>query len=350
MLPPPIRFLAAAMRQSLATLLLLLLPPLAQAEGNVYRVVIDGRIQAIATLRSSEGQEHGQIHYDSSGADGLELSGAAGPKDRFEWNESLWTREASDSKPTGLFSGKLSGDGKSGQGIWKSADGKKNLPLTLTRLATLETLDSKEAEAWADYPRFDDPRYAQLNSLLSAEAQKTVAEQLQAVKEMREEMKDAGAEALDRLSSTTRCDVEIAASTVVSLLCTAHGYSGGAHGNTALDGRNYALAADGAARPLGLWDVLKKSPAAITKLSSLIVADLKRQKASTVVDGGIKDFVKELEQDQLAFTVVPTGLAFHFSPYAVASYAEGHFRAVIPSRAIAALYRRDGPLAARAQP
>ncbi len=337
------------MNKTLAIFLPILLATVAHADGNAYRVSIDGRIQATATLRANQGHYHGQIYYDASGADGLELAGTAGKPDSFEWGESLWTREGNDSKPTGTFSGKLSPDGKSGQGAWKSADGKKNLPLTLTRLARIETVDTPAADAWVDYPRFDDPRYARLNELLAAEAKRELAEHLKSVNEMRAELSgDPDTAARDRLSSTTSCDIESALPNLVSLLCTVYEFSGGAHGNTTLEARDYAVAADGAAHPFGLWDVLRKSPANVNKLSGLIVADLKRQKASSVVNGGIKDFTKELDQDQLEFTVVPVGLAFHFSPYAVASYAEGHFRAVIPNRALAPLYRDDGPLAARA--
>lgn len=337
------------MHKSLSALFPLCLCSLAQADGSVYRVVLDGRIQAIATLRANEGQYLGQIYYDASGADGLELSGTPGKTGGFEWNESLWTREDNASKPTGLFTGKLSADGKTGQGGWKSPDGKKHLPLSLTRLARIETLNSPEAGVWVDYPKFDDPRYAKLNALLATEASQNLAENLKSVKELRAELQAApiDSDAPDRLSATTSCDVQSVLANTVSLLCSLYEYSGGAHGNTGLDARAYAIAADGAVRPLKLWDVLQKSPANINKLSALIVADLKRQKASSVVNGGIKDFVKELDKDAMAFSIVPVGLAFHFSPYEVASYAEGHFRAVIPNRALASLYRPDGPLAER---
>lgn len=336
------------MKKTIPVLCSLFLASLAYGDGNVYQGVIDGRIHALIAVKTNEGQYRGRIYYDASGADGLELAGKIGPPGRFEWSESLWSRDDGGSKPTGTFSGTLSPDGKSGQGVWKSADGKKSLPLTLARLAKIQTLDSKEADAHVDYPQFDDPRFARLNEQLSTEARKELDEHVKSVKDLRAEMKDFEAEALDRLSSATDCGIESATPAAVSLLCTVYEYSGGAHGNSAPDARNYAVAADGAVRPFGLWDVLQKSPANIKTLSGLIVADLRRQKASSVTSGGIKDFVEELNKDELAFTVVPAGLAFHFGPYAVASYAEGDFRAVIPNRALASLYRRDGLLAARA--
>jgi hypothetical protein len=336
------------MKKTIPVLCSLFLAPLAHGEGNVYHGVIDGRIHALITVKTNEGQYRGQIYYDASGADGLELAGKAGPPGSFEWRESLWNRDGGDSKPTGAFSGTLSPDGKSGQGVWKSADGKKSLPLTLTRLAKIQTVDSKEADAYVDYPQFDDPHFARLNGQLSAEARKALDEHVKSVKDLREEMKDLDAEALKELSSSTDCAVESATPAVVSLLCTLYEYSGGAHGSSAPEARNYAVAADGAVRPLGLWDVLQKSPANVKTLSGLIVADLKRQKASSVTSGDIRGFVEELNKDELAFTVVPAGLAFHFGPYEVASYAEGSFRTVIPNRSLAPLYRRDGPLAAQA--
>jgi hypothetical protein len=44
---------------------------------------------------------------------------------------------------------------------------------------------------------------------------------------------------------------------------------------------------------------------------------------------------------------VPAGLAFHFDPYVVGSFAEGTFRVLLPSRVLAPFARPGGPLDAR---
>lgn len=334
------------MRKPLALLLLYpCLMSLAHAEGNVYRAVIDPHTHALLTLRAEDGQEHGQVYYETSGADGLELTGKSAPGHRFDWRESLWTRTANASQPTGRFTGNLAADGKSGQGHWHSADGRKNLPLNLARLAQLHTLASQEVNARVDYLAFDEPRYARLNAYLLEQAHQELADKVRSLKDLGKETRDPATR--ERLAASGDCLVEHAQPTLVSILCKDYVYSGGPHGIPGLYTRTFAVARDGAIKPLALWEVLQKSPAAIKKLSALILADLKRQQASLAVSGAIKDFSKELEQGELAFSVVPVGLAFHFEPYAVATYAEGQFRAVIPNRALEGLYRPDGPLAVR---
>lgn len=324
----------------------LLLASHAHAEGNVYRAVIDGRINALVTIKASPYGGGASLYgsrvlYDASGADGLALEIHASGNGGFEWKELLWSRDDGEARQTGRFEGKLASDGKSGQGTWHSPDGRKHLPFTLARIAKIETLADKKVDAKVDYPRFDDPRFAQLNALLAAEARKTLDEHIGDIERLREDLKEVEPAALNRLSASTSCDVESATPRAASLLCIDYEDSGGAHGNTLLEGRNYALAEDGSVKPLALWDLLRKSPANEKKLSDLLVAELKRQKASLVMDGSIKGFVKELDKDELSFTILPGGLAFHFSPYAVASYAEGAFRAVIPNRALAVLYRLE---------
>lgn len=313
----------------------------AHAEGNIYRAVIDGRINALVTARPDGGSYGGRILYDASGADGLSLQGQATGNGGFEWKERLWSRADGETRQTGRFEGRLASDGKSGQGTWHSPDGRKHLPFTLARVAKIETLADREVDARVDYPQLDDPRFAQLNAQLAARAGQEQEGNVRFVKQSREELKTSGSAALDRLFASTSCDIESATPQAVSLLCLSYAYSGGAHGNSEVEGWNYALAADGSARPLALWDLLRKSPANEKKLSDLLVAELRRQKASAVVDGGIKDFVKELDKGGMPFTILPNGLAFHFEPYAVGAYAEGSYRAVIPNRALAALYRLE---------
>lgn len=319
----------------------LLLASLAHADGNVYRGLIDGRINVLVTAKSDGSQYRGRILYDSTGADGLSLDGKADQAGGFEWKEMLWSRGRGETRQTGLFKGKLAPDGKSGEGVWHSGDGAKKLPFTLARIARIETLADKEVDAAVDYPQLDAPSFTKLNAQLAAAARSELEEHVRAVHDWREDLKDLGSAALSSLSAATSCNIESATPQAVSLLCAVSEYSGGAHPNTSLEGRNYLLAADGAVKPLGLWDLLRKSPAAEKKLSDLIIADLKRQRASSVVDGGIKGFVRELDKDGLPFTILPNGLAFHFGPYAVGSYAEGGFRVVIPNRALAALYRLE---------
>lgn len=327
----------------------LCLAPTAQAERAVYEALLDGRIHALVSVKSEGEENHGQILYDAGTAP-LFLVVKKPAKGGFEWQEvvdSVWSRSESE-RSSGRFTGKLDADGQSGRGTWHSADGKKNLPFTLKRIATFTALDDKSLDARVEFPRMEDARYAKLNEHWSREAEKELAERTQSVKEQAGELKDAESAAEEHLSASSSCDIESATQEIVSLLCVLDEYMGGAHGMTTPSGRNYALSLDGAPKPLGLWDLVKKSPANEKALSALILAELKRAEASSVVEGSVKDFIKELAGDEIPFTILPAGLVFHFAPYAVGSYAEGPFRVLIPNRALAELFRRDGPLAARA--
>jgi hypothetical protein len=319
----------------------------ADAGGSVYRCTLGGKAQALIVIASDGKSETGQIAYDSSGAEGLALDGESRP-DGFVWQEAEPPGSGNQVVPTGTFIGKFSAGGRSARGHWRSADGKRKLPFTLTRLAVIETLSSRNADAAIEYPRFDESKYWQLNQRLAADAQRDLADHERMLNELREDLKTAAAETLSRLSAHTSCEVESVESRMVSLLCSIWGYTGGAHGNTELEGRSYFIDGKGRARPLGLWQVLSKSPAAVRKMSDRLIEDLKQQEASFVVKGEIKTLAKELDEGEIPFTLLPAGVAFHFEPYTVGAFVEGSFRSLIPNRLLAPMFRRDGPLSNRA--
>jgi hypothetical protein len=321
------------------------------AEGTVYRAVIGDRIHALITIRTTEDYGDSHVFYDASGGDGLRLSVAPAPAGSFDWRERD-DSSGGETKITGHYKGTWSTDGKSGQGVWKSADGKRNLSLVLARLAQIHTLVSKEPDVEVDYLEFDDPHFARLNEKLAKQGREQFTEEVETYDKLRKELKKSGEPYPPSYSSA--CDLESIQPNLVSLFCKDYAYDDGhsPHGIQGLGTENVIVGRNGASQPMGgLWSLLQKSPATIEKLSALIVADLKRQQASSLLmnpdAGDAKTFVHDLERDQMAFTVVPGGLAFHFAPDEVGSHAEGYFRAVIPNRALADVFRADGPLADR---
>jgi hypothetical protein len=274
------------------------------------------------------------------------------PQGAFEWKETLYARDG-DAKHTGTFTGSLFADGKQARGNWRTPDGKKNLPFVLDRVATLPEIRSPDVDVSVRYPQFDDPHFGKLNERLAGEARQNLCADTEWVLGVRKEVQavrepPASAEDLARISRGRSCDIAYASPQLVSLLCTEYEYAGGAHPNTEFSTQNYAIAPDGAARPIALWDILQQTPGAVDEASKVLIGDLKRQRASFVRDGSIKDFRKELTQGQFPFVVVPAGLAFEFAPYAVGPYSDGAFRVVLPNRLLAPFFRRDGPLAERA--
>ncbi len=79
----------------------------------------------------------------------------------------------------------------------------------------------------------------------------------------------------------------------------------------------------------------------INILSIYLIKELKEQGASLIENGEITEFN---EKDLHAFAISPRGLLFAFSPYSVASYAEGPFFVTVPYSEIRQIINPDGPL------
>ena len=76
------------------------------------------------------------------------------------------------------------------------------------------------------------------------------------------------------------------------------------------------------------------------RLSDACLTELRKQEASSVVNGTIAGFKTE---ELGRFTVSATGVRLHFSPYHVGSYAEGAFTVQVPWTALKSCLRMDGP-------
>jgi hypothetical protein len=335
------------MKNLLPLFALLVLAPAAAAGGDVYRALLDGRIRALVTVQSENGQDSGSVDYDAGGGGDLFLRGNRAPDGGFRWEEYLWNRGGGADKPTGRFTGRLAADGKSGDGVWSTVEGRKKFDFTLTRVAAGRTLKDPEVDASVSWPELDDPRYARLNGQMAERARKDLAKHAADLKTSREELKSIDNAAVDHLTMATDCSMAGLEPEAVSLYCSVYEYLGGAHGNTEVEPRNFAIAADGAVTRLGLWDLLAKSRRAEQAVSRLLVADLRRQRATSVVRGEIKDFVDALASDGIPFTIGPAGLAFHFPPYAVGPYSDGAFEVLVPNRALAPYLKPGGVLAGR---
>jgi len=289
----------------------------------------------------------GAVIYESSGQDGLSVSVTRRSRNgEFEWKESLYSRAEGQTRDTGRFAGTLSADGKTARGDWTAKDGHKTLPFRLDRLARIHRLQGSDREVWVSYPEFDAPRFGTLNAQLAARAKRQLQINRDWSQTQRKENREAGMppESVAAISRSNECDVEWMRPDLVSLGCREFEYAGGAHPNTESYSENYALDGGGKPRKLALRDIVRTSPAAMAQLSRLLIEDLKRQRASAVIDGSIKDFSKELGANGIPFTLLPRGVAFQFSPYVVGSYAEGSFRVVIPYRKVAALLNANGPV------
>lgn len=258
-----------------------------------------------------------------------------------EGGGALLLKEYAEGRQTGEWSVNLTRAPLALSGEWRSADKSKKLPLELKAYAVSATTSQRfEANQITltlslEYPIFLEaghPRAKQLNQHL-----RTFFDGL--ARDARNSMEEAAAEGFAegfpedaRHMLTWSYDAGNyhflhCSDSFVSLVLTHYEYSGGAHGNSGAHTLNLALSPEGNVSNANLSAFLAEGDESIAHLSTLLIADLKKQGASTVVDGGITAFTRE---ELPAFTASRKGLTFYFDPYAVGPYAEGSFTVEIP--------------------
>lgn len=112
----------------------------------------------------------------------------------------------------------------------------------------------------------------------------------------------------------------------LSLLSARSTYTGGAHGNLTYVARTY-VATPAGPRPVELAALLSAEPSARAALVDHVLAALRAQDATWVVQGEVDTLS---EQDLSLFSLTPQGLQFVFPPYAMGSYAEGTYTVLVP--------------------
>jgi hypothetical protein len=117
-------------------------------------------------------------------------------------------------------------------------------------------------------------------------------------------------------------------------------YTGGAHGNSTLTGVNLARTANG-------WESVELDALFLRgsnwreRINARVWDGLKALEASSVVNQPPETKPQEVWGE---FAVTACGLVFLFSPYEVASYAEGCFAVFVPFSDVAGCLDTNGPL------
>ena len=125
----------------------------------------------------------------------------------------------------------------------------------------------------------------------------------------------------------------------LSLYQEGYEFTGGAHGNLTVFGRNFVFH-EGKVREFALTNLFQPGRAWEKSLASLCLRELRRQQAGFVVNG----MVKELKAGEMtAFTFDRFGVVIHFQDYAVASHAEGLFHVFLPWAELRPLLNPAGP-------
>jgi hypothetical protein len=249
-------------------------------------------------------------------------------------------------EPTGEFAGTIDVKAATFVGTWRSADGLRALPFSLRKAAKTVTLTTDDAAAGAisTYPEFTSnaPAFVRLNRNLAKTIRSThLAFVDKAQRDWRDWQRQNGHEGWLSNELGQHCRVIYYSKDLVSLLVAHYEYGGGMHGSTSFVPMNFVLR-DGEFRPLKLSDLFIKDSNFAARLSKSALRELRRKKASSVVDGAIK----ALAENQLAvFTLSPEGIQFWFAEYEVGCYAEGVFDAMVTWDALRTIVDPKGPAA-----
>ncbi|MBX7257805.1 MAG: DUF3298 and DUF4163 domain-containing protein [Candidatus Hydrogenedentes bacterium] len=315
--------------------MILAICPMARAADfdlTYYRGEIGKSNQILLEIMNSDGKVSGSYVYVKRQIP-LELAGTLKDDGSFSLAETV------DEKETGRFAGNVLEDGKKLEGTWTDADGKSSAPFSLQRFAhqkleeTKDEISGSTIESSFACPVFEDPSEAALNEAISSHMKK-------AHKAFVDEIRKA-ADPSFQVENMYDVDADVSVYTpgeFVSLVFTTYVFTGGAHGMTQYSTLNLRLSPQGPPQPIKLTDLFTSQDTALTKLSEICLADLKKQKAGFVVDG----MVDSLDWEALRhFSLSPAGILFLFEPYAVAPYAEGTFDVVVPFDALSGILKPD---------
>ncbi|MCU0317158.1 MAG: DUF3298 and DUF4163 domain-containing protein [Fimbriimonadaceae bacterium] len=127
---------------------------------------------------------------------------------------------------------------------------------------------------------------------------------------------------------------------LASFIVSTYSYMGGAHPNTFYDTATFSNRQNRAVK-IRARELFRTGVNVRKTVSDLVIPELRRKKASSVLDGSIRQLPDELLE---RFTISSTGITWHFAPYSVASYAEGSFEVSIPWSRLRSSLNPSGPL------
>jgi len=282
----------------------------------------------------------GTVATDASGRLLANLEERTAPYVRFSYDAS-----AKEGR-SGSIRGTLSREEGILRGTWSSPDGKTTFPCVLRFVARYTSLKDPKLQASVSYPQFATTAYAALNDSI-ARRMHIAYDSCRA--EVRTMLKDnADIERLgelrweDILASTDDVGVVYAASNLLVLSHLHYINSGGAHGNYGYASETWWKDASGSFKTIALKDLFTADTSYIKVLSSALLAALKQRGASLVVSGDVYDVSEDVRRETFAWFLHPSGLRVVFSPYAVASYAEGAIEVKIPYTKLRRYIRKDG--------
>ncbi len=296
----------------------------------------------------------GKYHYNS-GSGILELKGSATAdgivniEEQTSQGEFGYKYDPSDKpKTTAVIRGKI--DRRQGliTGTWVSADGKTSYPCTMKMIAEYKNIKHPTLVVSVSYPAFAAVDFTVLNDSLKRIMRASYDSSVKSVQSQIDEIKSDTSwkpdfNPVERLSETDDLNIFHVAPSLVSMTHLAYMDGGGMHGNYVYRGETWKK--NGAAwERVRLRELFTADTAYYKVVSDLLITALKKREATFVVDGTVKDFRDGLRKDDMSWAIRPAGITFVFSPYEVASYAEGAIEVFISWKTLGNSVRRDGVL------
>ncbi|MBI1318860.1 MAG: DUF3298 domain-containing protein [Candidatus Hydrogenedens sp.] len=314
-------------------------PMLAPAPGGFSEVQFRGgigeKLKVTLNLALSAGKLTGTYAYDHIGTR-IPVVGEVDPG-----TKQFTLKEYADGLHSGTFTGDYTRNPLAFEGTWSNPEGDKALPFKAAAYATpVVSRTTGEgggmhfASAWS-YPvlmlagaphaealntaiadAYDETYRAYRDSWASLPAEDFLADWDDPPLPMRSYDQSIG-----------EYQITLHDDRFFSMIFTSWEYTGGAHGNSYYIALNLRTPDDGDPAPLELGDVIDPSEESMKVVSDYLIADLKKQEASSVASGATTAFTAD---DLPVWTLSRKGITFHFAPYAVASYAEGTFEVLVP--------------------
>ena len=319
----------------------------ALAARNTYEGVIGAHTTSILSFDPTSAATTGTLRYARSGTDELTLQLEAIGVGTLRLNESWFNPKTGKTQSTGYFDGHFQDDESRFIGLYHSKDGKRTLPFDFHLIARERSMISADQKVKVAVPILIAPQWAPLNAILESMAQNEILERTHHIEASIKELKQNGLddpEYLKALFSEKTCTLALETEQLVSMECLDFEFLGGAHPNTQFQTRNFTLDAQGKPKELSLGEVLDLNAPNRQQLSTWIIQDLRKQKAGFVLDGEIKQFDKELQDNSLTVLWLKEGMGVIFSPYSVGPYVEGEYRVFIPYKRLKPLVRPDANL------
>jgi hypothetical protein len=227
-------------------------------------------------------------------------------------------------------------------GTWTSKDGKRTFPFVLNAVGKFILTKDKKLDVGVDCPRFSNPQLSIMNDTLARLAKIMYQAAYSNVDTVRKDYENDPdfKDRIDMIAEHYFSNVVYASNKLVSVSYLSDSYMGGAHGIYGYEGFSWKIN-NGAPKRVFLKDIFRGDTDYHQQISNFLLKELKRQEASSILDGSIKSFVDDLKKETLSYTIHPSGLKFYFNPYHVGSYAEGAFEVHIPWKQVQKLVQDE---------